>query len=303
MENMQVMIILFAIVILGYVISKLGYMNEAFDRKLSSIVIDITCPLLVLASTMGRELPDRSLILPLLGIGTLTYLLLTVVALYVPRLISKNTDNQGIYGFAMMYGNVGFIGYPVVASIFGPKAVFYAAILNIPNTLTVFTIGVLLIKGSHRLRDFNPRILFTPAMIASYLAIIIVALRIANMPKFITEPITLVGNITVPVSLLVIGSSISRLSLRKMMGSPAIYVTAAIRLMIIPVSFYFIFITLGFNPQVVAINTVLIAMPVASFGTMFTLKYGRDASLMTELTFVSTAAAMISIPLITLLFK
>ena len=90
---MQVMIILFAIVILGYVISKLGYMNEAFDRKLSSIVIDITCPLLVLASTMGRELPDRSLILPLLGIGTLTYLLLTVVALYVPRLISKNTDN------------------------------------------------------------------------------------------------------------------------------------------------------------------------------------------------------------------
>ena len=67
MENLEVMVVLFIIVILGYVACKLGYMGDKFDKKLSSIVVDITCPLLVLSSVMGEELPDRTLILPLLG--------------------------------------------------------------------------------------------------------------------------------------------------------------------------------------------------------------------------------------------
>lgn len=63
MQNLEVMVVLFIIVILGYVACKLGYMGDKFDKKLSSIVVDITCPLLVLSSVMGDELPDRTLIL------------------------------------------------------------------------------------------------------------------------------------------------------------------------------------------------------------------------------------------------
>ena len=134
MENLEVMVVLFIIVVLGYVACKLGYMGDKFDKKLSSIVVDITCPLLVLSSVMGDELPDRTLILPLLGVGFLTYILLLVFGFGVPRLISKNHDNQGMIGFALMFANVGFIGYPIVSSIFGPQAIFYAALLNMPNT-------------------------------------------------------------------------------------------------------------------------------------------------------------------------
>ena len=71
MENIEVMVVLFIIVVLGYAMCKLGYMGDKFDQKLSSIVIDITCPALILSSVMGTELPDRSLILPLLGVGFL----------------------------------------------------------------------------------------------------------------------------------------------------------------------------------------------------------------------------------------
>ena len=72
MQNLEVMVMLFTMVILGYVACKLGYMGDKFDKKLSSIVVDITCPLLVLSSVMGSEMPDRSLILPLVGVGFLT---------------------------------------------------------------------------------------------------------------------------------------------------------------------------------------------------------------------------------------
>ena len=50
---------LFTMVILGYAACKLGYMGDKFDKKLSSIVVDITCPLLVLSSVMGDEMTDR----------------------------------------------------------------------------------------------------------------------------------------------------------------------------------------------------------------------------------------------------
>ena len=93
MQNLEVMVMLFTMVILGYTACKLGYMGDKFDKKLSSIVVDITCPLLVLSSVMGDEMPDRSLILPLVGVGFLTYIILLVFGFWVPRFISKNHDD------------------------------------------------------------------------------------------------------------------------------------------------------------------------------------------------------------------
>ena len=302
MENLEVMVVLFIIVILGYIACKLGYMSDKFDKKLSSIVVDITCPLLVLSSVMGDEMPDKELILPLLGIGFLTYIILLVFGFWVPRIITKNHDDQGMIGFALMFANVGFIGYPIVSSIFGQKAVFYAALLNMPNTFFIFTAGVMLIKGEYSLRQFNPKVLFSPAMIGAFLAAIIVALGV-HTPDIIARPVTMVGNITVPAALLIIGSSMARLPLREIIGSPKVYVSSLLRLTIVPLSVYYLFKACGVSAQINDINTVVIAMPVASFGTMFCLKYGRNPSLITEMTFITTVGSIITIPLITMLFK
>ena len=301
MQNLEVMAVLFIIVILGYVACKLGYMGDKFDKKLSSIVVDITCPLLVLSSVMGDDLPDRTLILPLLGVGFLTYIILLVFGFWVPRLISKSHDDQGMIGFALMFANVGFIGYPIVSSIFGPHAVFYAALLNMPNTFFIFTAGVMLIKGEYSLKQFNPKVLISPAMLGAFLAAIIVALGI-HTPDIIARPVTMVGNITVPAALMIIGSSMAKLPLRDIIGSTKVYITALLRLTVVPLSIYFLFKVCGVNDMVNNINTVVIAMPVASFGTMFCLKYGRDPSLITETTFITTLGSIITIPLITQLF-
>lgn len=301
MQNLEVMVMLFTMVILGYAACKLGYMGDKFDKKLSSIVVDITCPLLVLSSVMGDEMPDRSLILPLVGVGFLTYIILLVFGFWVPRFISKNHDDQGMIGFSLMFANVGFIGYPIVASIFGPKAVFYAALLNVPNTFFIFTAGVMLVKGEYSIRQFNPKVLLSPALIGAFIAALLVAFGV-HTPEMIARPVTMVGNITVPAALMIIGSSMARLPLREIIGSGKVYATSFLRLVIVPLSVYFLFRLCGVNTLINNINTVVIAMPVASFGTMFCLKYGRNPSLMTEATFITTLFSIITIPLITLLF-
>lgn len=301
MENLQVMVVLFIIVVLGYALCKLGYMGEDFDRKLSSIVVDVTCPLLILSSVMGESLPDRTLILPLLGVGFMTYVLLLVFGFFVPRLIAADRDDQGMIGFALMFANVGFIGYPIVSSIFGAKAVFYAALLNMPNTFFIFTAGVMLVKGEYSVRKLNLKLLFSPAMIAAFVAALLVALDV-HTPEIVARPVTMVGNITVPAALMIIGSSMARLPLHDIIGSPKVYVASVVRLGVVPLSLYFLFKVCGVSDIVNEINTVVIAMPVASFGTMFCMKYGRIPALMTEMTFITTVGSIFTIPLITMLF-
>ncbi len=292
------MLILLAIVIVGYVAGKLEYMGGDFDRRLSNIIIDFTCPALILSSTMGGTLPDRRLILPLLGISLLTYMLLTAVAFGLPRFLTKKSEDHGPVGFALMFGNVGFIGYPIVGAIFGHQAIFYAAILNVVNTLAVFTIGVMLVNGGQRRMLFQPKILISSPMVAAYLAILIVTLGIDNIPDVVSQPITMIGNITVPGALLIIGSSMSRLSWRTMLGSRVVYATTAFRLLILPLFLYAIFRVIGFDSLVVNINTLIIAMPVATYGTILCLRYGRDTTLITEITFISTLLSVLTIPMV-----
>lgn len=300
----EVMLTLFVIVIVGYVAGKLGYLGGDFDRQLSRLVINITCPALILSSSMTGELPDRRFILPLLLISAITYIALTGAAFLLPRYMTKRKEDRGAIGFALMFGNVGFMGYPVVASIFGHEAVFYAAVLNVVNTFTVFTIGTILITGSSNIegKRFEKKVLYSTPMLAAYLTMLIVALEINNIPGFICQSLTMLGNITVPAALLIIGSSMSQLPIRSLLGNTTVYLTTALRLALLPLAVYYLTSLMGFSQLVVNINTVVIAMPVATYGTILCLKYGKDTTLMAEVTFITTLLSMISIPLLTMLF-
>ena len=97
----EVMMTLFALVVVGYVAGKLGYLGGDFDRQLSRLVINITCPALILSSAMTGTLPDRRFILPLLLISVITYIILTGVAFLFPRYLTKKKADEGPIGFAV----------------------------------------------------------------------------------------------------------------------------------------------------------------------------------------------------------
>lgn len=299
-----VMVTLFVVVVVGYVAGRLGYLGGDFDRQLSRLVINITCPALILSSSMTGELPDRRFILPLLLISVITYVVLTAVAFLLPRYLTKRRDDEGVIGFALMFGNVGFMGYPVVASIFGHEAIFYAAVLNVVNTFAVFTIGTILITGRGEVggRRFQKKVLYSTPMLAAYMTMLIVAFEIDNIPAAVSQPLTMIGNITVPAALLIIGSSMSQLPLRALMGNLTVYLTTALRLVLLPLGVYYLTKNLGFSELVVNINTVVIAMPVATYGTILCLKYEKDTTTITEATFITTLFSMITIPLLVMLF-
>ncbi|MBQ0058042.1 MAG: AEC family transporter [Bacteroidales bacterium] len=293
---------LFLIVIVGFLCGKTHVMTQPLSKGLSGLIVNLTCPMLIMASTMGDKMPDRSLILPLLLIGSVTYALLLAVATHLPKLFGVKADERGIYSFMLAFGNVGFIGYPVVASIFGPEAVFYASVLNVPNTITVYIWGAQFIAGKDAGNHLWHR-LYSPGLIGTYISILIVAFG-WHTPQVLSQPCALIGNITVPGSLLIIGYSISQIPARHMVGGPRIFIMALFRLLLLPLSLWGVFCAinmlpgLSLDPVSIAINTLITAMPVASFGTIFCLKYGKDETVMAQGTFLTTLLALMSIPLV-----
>ena len=291
---------LFIIVIAGYFSHRRGIINEEFERKLSGFVIKVTCPALLISSTMGDKMPEREHIPMLLLVSLLTYVILIPLAYVQPVLMRVKRDLRGMYSFMLTYSNVGFIGYPVVASIFGSDAVFYACILNVFNTITVFIWGVMFISGENLKDGFRFRLFVSPAMIATYISVIIVVLNL-HTPKAIAMPLSILGNMTVPSSLIVIGAALAEIPTRKMVGTPHIFIMCFLKLLVLPLLMYYAMILIGVDTRISSINMVLIAMPVASFGTMFCMQMGKDETTMSQGTFWTTLLSVVSIPLLAML--
>ncbi len=296
------MVTFFFLMVTGYIMRRCNLMSDQFNRDLSIFIIQLTCPCLIVSSVMGGTLPGSELILPLLVTGVFTYAFFIAIAAVIPRFLTKDHDLRGVYAFMLVFGNVGFIGYPLCAALFGIEAVFYATMINFANTFCVFTIGTIYIAGHDGEFKFNWKILFSPAMIASYISIAIVALQIDFIPEAIANPLRLIGGITVPGAMLIIGSSMSNLPFRQMLFNRNIYVISVLRLLLIPLAVYGLCTVIGLNPMIVKINTVLAAMPVATYGTMLCLRYDRDSTVMVEGTFVTTMLSLCCIPVLMLLF-
>lgn len=291
---------LFIIVIAGFFSHKRGIINEEFERKLSGFVIKVTCPALLISSTMGDKMPDREHIPMLLLVSLLTYVILIPLAYVQPMIMRVKRDLRGMYSFMLTYSNVGFIGYPVVASIFGSDAVFYACILNVFNTITVFIWGVMFISGENLKEGFRFKLFVSPAMIATYISVVIVLFNL-HTPKAIAMPLTILGNMTVPSSLIVIGAALAEIPTRKMIGTPHIFIMCFLKLLVLPLLVYYAMLTIGVDTRISSINMILIAMPVASFGTMFCMQMGKDETTMSQGTFWTTLLSVASIPLLAML--
>lgn len=296
------MIVIFLVISLGFIAHKIKLFPRIFSKRLASLVVNICLPALIFSSVSDpQSLPESSSIFPLLVLSFLSYALVSILAYGLTHLLPFPQKEESIYRFMLIFGNVGFIGYPVVSAIFGPQAVFYACVLNMPNALFVFTLGIHLITKGSASHHFRVWDILSPSMMASLFSILIVLFR-WEMPSILQQSFGLVGGITVPASLMIIGSSLAQIPAKDMTGTPPIFMMCILRLLIIPYVLLFLGNFLPFSPVYSQVNAIVMGMPVATFGTMFCLQYGVNEKTMTQGTFLSTLLSLLSIPLLVYLF-
>lgn len=311
------MLILMVLLVAGIIARRCKLMNDTFDTMLSALVMNVALPAMILSSVLGNEnLPTGQTIGTILLCSTLGYVVTLALSFAIPRMFYRKQSRatQATHSFMIAFGNVGFIGLPVLGAIFGPQAVFYGAVNNIPFNVAGFTVGVAMFKSANRAADDGKpavplarrlaeslRSLVNPCMIACFVSVALALLHITDTDGIIGQSCSYLGQLTLPASMLVVGSSLGKMSLKSMLGHVLPYVTALMRLLLIPLVMYAMFHLFVSDQVVLGVLVLGTAMPVATMGAMFCLLYGGDMETMMRGTFISTVLSIVTIPLISLL--
>ena len=290
----EMLVILFAIVA-GFAARRLGWLGGETDQKLSTLLLNITMPAMILASVItGDELPEVSVILSVLEVGVAFYALALLFAYVVPRCLPGTPGQKGVWRYALAFPNVAFIGYPVAVALFGPQALFYAVILVMPFNLLSYSLGPLMLAGAGR---FRWQQLLSPCIVASVAALVLALTRL-RPPVLVGEMLSFVGDITVPLSLLMVGSFLADIPVGEVFRSGKLWVLAALRLLVLPVILWVILQAMGIQELVLGIAVTQMAMPVAVNGTLLSMEYGGDTTCMAQITFLTTLGSILTIPVI-----
>ena len=294
----EMIVILFAVAA-GYLAHKLGYLGPEVDQKLSKVILNITSPALIIGAVAQQEaLPDRKELLSVLAVAAVFYALEFSFAFVVPRLVGGTAKQMGVWRFALCFPNVGYIGFPLVTALFGAKGLFYAVILVLPFNLLNYSLGPLLLSGTLR---FHWKQFLTPCILSSLAALAIALCRI-QLPQMVTDMAALVGDVTIPLSLLVLGSLLAGLPAGQVFASGRLWVLALVRLLALPAVLSMLLRLLGADPFVMRIAVLQVAMPVAVNGSMLCLECGGDEETMAKITFLTTLLSIITLPVAAAVF-
>ena len=295
------MITLFSIVAVGYGAKKAKFMTKDFDAKLSKLILNIAIPGMIVGSVLDAEsLPPLENILFAFGISCASYAVVIAIAYILTFVMRIDKGFRGVFKFMMCFGNVGFIGFPVLSTIFGNEALIYAAIFNLPFNVLVFTIGIVFITQDNKddvKFKTTWKTFLTPAIVSCAVAIVLALLNIHNVP-IVGDAFSTLGSLTTPAALLIIGSSLANIPVRRLVGGPRLWIASLFRLLVIPVAVWGVFHFFVSDPLMLSIIVVVSGMPVATNGTMLCYQYGGNERVMAQGTFVTTVLSLISIPVL-----
>ncbi|MDO5382142.1 MAG: AEC family transporter [Eubacteriales bacterium] len=302
MIMLQQMIILFIVMMVGLIANKIDIISGDATRKFSKLVVNVTNPCFVLSSVLGdTDAINGKDLLTIACISITMFTVLIILAVFIPKLLRVPKESRGVYKAMMVFNNLGFMGAPIVAGMYGSEAVLFVAMFVLPFNVLVYTYGVLVIKGkSEDGNKLSILSIINPGVVSSVLAIVIYLTHI-QLPTIFSTGIQMIGNITAPLSMMVIGASFATMNFKKIFTNVRLLTFCLIKLIIIPVVGICIVRIFVNNPQLLGIFLIMIATPVGSMVPMLATTYGADSELSSIGVAVTTILSVATLPLLFLM--
>ena len=289
---------LFVIVILiGMIGAKKKIMKADFNRGLTWLVINVFLVASIFSSVLSMDASSLSArefgtIMLLLWV---TYLLTYLISGIVIRLLPIKGEKAAQLEMLMSAVNTLFITLPVVETIYGAKGAFIVALGCIPFNVIIYTYGIARLRGSReggfRLKD----ILSTP-LLATVAATLLFLLRVP-VPAAVRGILSSLSAATVPLSMLLVGSSLGNIKLAKALRDKSMILLAAERFLLAPLITFFVMKLFGVDPMLRNIMVITAATPSAIIVTALSIQNGTDGEYSSEGILVTTLLSMITLPI------
>lgn len=288
------------ILILGFCLGKWKLISTETNKQLTNLLLTVFMPASLFVAFPSEYSTDS---LNLFTAGLVAGILIMLVLIILSKFIFNKWWFKGGLRyesqFALIFNNATFLGYPIVATTFGPTGVIAYCGFIIAFNIALFSYGIWLFEHKITLKLFKS-IITNPNIIAVLLGMILFLANI-HLPSFIMDAVGYVGNATTPLSVICIGFMLSRADFKTIFKKWRLVVTALIQLVLGPVVTYFLLTWLQFPAEVISVCTLIQALPTATSLGLFATKYGGNNIESSELVTISTALSVVTMPLMILI--
>ena len=297
-QFLSVIATIFFLLTIGYILQKLGIVDDTSSNRLSRLIVGIAQPMLIFSSLIGMEYsPDTAGSgFRMLLIGIVLHAFMSVFAFFSCKWI-KELDERKITEFAMVMGNCGFIGFPIFESLFGEKGLFLGAFFVISFQLTLWTWGIMIMARKRTdIKISIKQIFINKGTVPCAIGIIIFILRVP-LPEFIKSGCDYVAGLCTPISVIITGALIATKPIKQFFTLPKLYYLSFMKLLVLPLLVCTIMAILNFDSETIIFCTIAAAMPSASVSSMFGSIYSISPSYASQAVGFTTLLSIGTMPL------
>ncbi len=290
------MVIFVVLMVIGYIGARTKLLNGEFTKAASKLTMNVFMTATILNSVIANP--------PQLSGGELAKVMLAcfvsvgfgyLISALVVRLLPFQRERKPLMELLISVTNTMFIGVPVAEPIFGSQAVFYIAMSCIPFNVFLYTYGVWRMNQSGERVKLNWKNMVSVPLIATMAALLIFVLNIP-MPGVVKELCNTLSAATMPMSMLVIGSSLGGVSLLDAFKEKSLYFVSLMRLVLVPLLTLPVLKLITADPVLLGAMVIIAGCPSAVMVTVLAIQYGRDAEYTSKGILLDTFLSMATMP-------
>ena len=300
---MNQIIQLFIMIFMGFIIVKAKLLKAEDSKILSVIVLYLIIPCVIINAFQVNYTKDtvQGLLITLAASVFTQIILLIVISVSGKFLHLNEVEIASIY-----YSNSGNLIVPIVTFILGKEWVLYGCVFMSVQLVFIWTHCKKIISRESTY-DWR-KIVLNINMISIAIGIILFLTRI-HLPAIINNTLSAVGSMIGPASMIVTGMLFAGMDFKQIFANKRVYFVSFLRLIIVPVIALFLIkcsqlSTFSSNGnKLMLIVFLAIITPSASTVTQMCQVYGNDSQYASAINVVTTLLAIITMPLMVMLFQ
>lgn len=299
---LQQMIVLFILMLLGYYMRRTDKISDETCKNMSWIVVNLANPAMILnGSVNGEKGIEGSELLMTMGLAVTIFAVLIILSLIIPVVLKVPKKSVGVYRVMTIFSNIGFMGFPVISALYGNEALLYAAVFQIPFNLLIYTYGILALKANDGEKEkLDLKKVLNIGVFSCFISIFLSFVQI-SMPSFFKTTVSMLSNLTAPLSMMVIGASMATINIKELFMDVKLLLFAGFKLILIPVAGLFVLKLFIQNEMLLGVCMVMIATPVASMTAMLSQQYDGDYELASRGVALTTILSVITMPIVSII--
>lgn len=290
-------ITLFLMMGVGYVLARKGWFTEETAAQCTRILIYVvtSCIIITQLQIEASVQVIRSMLFSAVGMAAPFVIMLPLVQFMFRK---EHPDTKIVRRFGMVYSNSSFMGLPLLAGILGDDALLYGVISMLIFALFQWTHGALTMGGKFSVKSM----VVNPGMISMAIGLFLFVTGL-RLPAPVNNAMEFMTDMNSPLAMVVIGSQMARADILNVFKQPKLYLTAAVKLIIVPAVVCIVLLPLEMEPLSYCACVVLAACPTAGTTSMFAQIFKRDVETAAQMVTLSTLLSIVTLPVFAVLAR